>query len=203
MDEGQKNSVKNLQNLYSVVVGVALSLAIVRVIDTELAPVPVRYESLVLLVAYVVTLVPFYHGALRHLDTTYVEQGGKHVRGGALMLDFAILFLEGCLFLGLAALVETPAFFAWGLLTLLVVDVVWGIVAHLAFTKQTTDKAELKWVQNNLAFALLLLLYLGALGVIPPDGRTTDWALTSGVLGIALARTFVDYYRSWQFYYPS
>jgi hypothetical protein len=120
-----------LENLYSVVVGLGLSLSIFNLIDTTRTPIPIKLELLPFFLAFIVTLIPFYHGALRHLDITYVEQGGKQVRNGALFADFAILFIEGCLLLALAVLLSTPQFFAWGLAALLAIDTIWGFAAHL------------------------------------------------------------------------
>ncbi len=67
-----ERSVSHLQQLYTVVVGLALTVAITNLID-QAAPVPIRMAALPYFVSYLVTLVPFYHGALRHLDVTYLK----------------------------------------------------------------------------------------------------------------------------------
>src|SRR4051794_37746654 len=103
----QSRSVQNLENLYSVVIGAGLSFGIVTLVDPSKAPVPLRFELLPYFVSYLVTLIPFYHGALRHLDVVYIE-GKRPVRSGALLLDFLGLFLESCLFLALAVLLRAP-----------------------------------------------------------------------------------------------
>ncbi|PKP58792.1 MAG: hypothetical protein CVT89_02260 [Candidatus Altiarchaeales archaeon HGW-Altiarchaeales-2] len=112
MNEAQANSVRNLENLYSVVVGLGLSIAILNLIDTTRGAVPIKLELVPFFLAFLVTIIPFYHGALRHLDTTYIEKGGKQIRTGALLFDFSILFIESCFFIGLAVLLPTPQFFA-------------------------------------------------------------------------------------------
>jgi len=45
------------------------------------------------LVAFLVTLVPFFHGMNRHLDHCYLEKEPP-VLHGALLFDFSIFFLE-------------------------------------------------------------------------------------------------------------
>lgn len=108
-----ESSVRNLGALYSVVVGVALAFAMENIIDPAALGSPFRWELLPLFFTLVVTLVPFYHGALRHLDVTYVEHGGADVKAGALLADFLLLFLEGSLFVGLSVLLGRPEVFAW------------------------------------------------------------------------------------------
>ncbi len=60
---------EHLQELYTVVVAIALSLVVARLI-----PAPggkVTFQPFLLSAALLVTLIPFYHGALRHLDEQY------------------------------------------------------------------------------------------------------------------------------------
>src|SRR5687767_6528182 len=78
-------SVVHLQGLHTVVVGVALFIAINKLVDAE-ADVPTHFGALPYFVAYLVTLVPIYHRALRHLDVAYLE-GDGHPRAEALMVD--------------------------------------------------------------------------------------------------------------------
>ena len=73
MEKPQDNSVKNLEHLYTTVVAVALSLAIYQLIDTTGGKIQFRLELVWCFLTFLVTLIPFYHGALRHLDITYIE----------------------------------------------------------------------------------------------------------------------------------
>lgn len=203
MNEAQKNSVRNLENLYSIVVGLGLSLAIVNLIDSTRAPIPVKAELVPFFLAFLVTLIPFYHGALRHLDITYVEKGGKHVRSGALLADFAVLFIESCLLLALALLLPTPQFFAWGLAVLLAVDTIWAFSAHLAFSPDVKPKAETRWALLNLITTAVLTIYLVLIGALPPTPGPGDAKLMIGILVVSCVRTVIDYALSWHVYYPS
>lgn len=116
-----KSSVRNLGALYSVVVGVALAYAIEEVID-PVAATPFSWHLMPLFIALLATLVPFYHGALRHLDVTYVEHPGEGLNNGALLADFLLLFVEGSLFVALASLLDRPVWFGWTLVSLLLLD---------------------------------------------------------------------------------
>lgn len=82
--------VRHLQGLYTVVVGLALAVAMTNLLDQE-AAFPVRLEVLPYLLAYLVTLVPFYHGALQHLDIAYIEDPDTSTKPGALLADWGLL----------------------------------------------------------------------------------------------------------------
>lgn len=145
-----------------------------------------------------VTLIPFYHGALRHLDITYVEEGGEHVRKGALLI-------ESCLFVVVAALLPRPLFFVWGLVALLAFDTIWGVTAHLGFSKEGKPKPELTWALINFVSAIVISIYLIVLGFVPSVEieYVSNLKLSAGILGFSLLRTVADYVLCWDTYYPS
>jgi hypothetical protein len=204
MKTSRVSSVGHLQTLYTVVVGVALTVALEDISATGPGQTSLlsSVDAVLLLVAFIATLLPFYHGALRHLDVTWIEKEGRDVKSGALLADFVILFVEGCLFLLIARQLSSPFHFGAGLAALFAIDVIWGIVAHVAFTQPGADKAEWKWVQNNVVavIALLALLFSARTWVAQPAQAT--WMVV-GLLIVALVRTVVDYVRSWDFYYPA
>jgi hypothetical protein len=202
MNGAQVNSVSNLQNLYSVVVGLAVSMAIVNLIDTNRAVVPVKVEFLPFFAAFLFTLVPFYHGALRHLDVTYVEGAIKDLRRGALLADFAFLFAESCVLFCLALLLPAPQFLAWGLVALLAVDSFWAFMAHLAFSAEKKPSAEARWAWINVVACLVLILFLLFASPFPPTSDLGGARLMIGLPVIALFRTVVDYALCWDTYFP-
>ena len=195
-----ESSVRNLGALYSVVVGVALAFAMETVIDPAAPGSPFRWRTVPLLLVLVVTLVPFYHGALRHLDVTYVEQGGTDVRAGALLADFLLLFFEGSLFVALAVLLERPEVFAWTFVGLLALDTMWGFAAHLAFSRHPKLRAEARWAIINAVTVVVTVIFLILLGAFPPGTVPQSAGLEIGLLGLATLRTVVDYIASWGFY---
>src|SRR5262245_24966570 len=97
MSEASKNSVSQLAELYTVVIGIALSISIYNTIDSSRVAIPLNLDYLPNLLTMLVLIIPFYHGAVRHLFATYVENGGStRIKSGALLADFVLLFLEGC-----------------------------------------------------------------------------------------------------------
>jgi len=198
MDGPQASSVRNLASLYSVVIGLSLSIGMYNLVDASKSPIPIKVELVPFFGAYFATLLPFYHGALRHLDARYVESGAADPH--ALLGDFIVLFVESCVFFALALLLPSPSFFTCALITLLIVDAVWGFVARLIFTPA---KPETHWALINICTAVLLIILLAVMDGLPP--RIPDQANTAlgyVVLAVAVLRTVVDYKVTSSFYFP-
>ena len=193
--------VGSLQELYTVVVGLALVTGLTSLIDTE-SDVPIHFGGLPFFVAFLFTLVPFYHGALRHLDDRYISDPSP-APARALMADWALLFIEGCVLLALAVLVNKPVAFTLTFMVLLALDAIWGILAHYAFPmNRPSTGAELNWaILNLIAAGLLLIVLVGTW--LPTDAiRPVGVWVWLPVCAIGVLRTIVDYKISWTFYYP-
>jgi hypothetical protein len=201
--DARRRSVEHLQGLYTVVAGVALTLAITKVLD-ENAPMPVRLDVVPYFVAYLFTLVPMYHGALRHLDITYFEDERIKTRSGALMFDWALLFIESCFLLGLAYLLQKPVAFGWALCIFLGFDCIWAFVANLGFAPEANgSRTEWKWsIINFVAVCFLVMALVIAKTVEVRLGLLTSfrWIL---ILVVAVGRTIWDYAWCWSYYFPS
>src|SRR5438128_10205661 len=96
----KERSVDSLQQIYAVVIALAIAQAIqsllkdpVRGTLLELSQILVGLPAFA---ALLVTLVPFWHGMNRHLDRCYLEKKSAVVQG-ALLLDFTTFFLEASL----------------------------------------------------------------------------------------------------------
>jgi len=202
MNEGRRNSIESLKNLYTVVIGVGLSLSAVQLVNRPEGITSIPPHEFLLFLAFISTLVPFYHGALRHLDDAYLENDNLHIRDGALIIDVLLLLAHGMVFLILALLLHNPNQFAWVLIALIVVDVLWGISAHLGFSSRSDHGAEGKWTMINVIFVIsvggaLLFFDIG----LKPDADATKVA--AFVLAACFLRTLVDYRTCWSFYFPS
>lgn len=202
MENKQKeNSVKSLINLYTVVMGVALSLSVTKLIDTQTGFHSVTASSSLLFIAFIATFFCFYHGALRHIYDAHIENDNPHIKNGALIIDFLLLLLHGIGFVVLSLLVQVPNHFAWVLVTLLTVDVVWGLFVHFGSSSQEGQGAELKWTIINLIFVLLAIWYLVANDIniaIMKDPLNLSIPITIA----CVVRTLFDYMLCKDFYFP-
>jgi hypothetical protein len=191
----RENSVKHLANFYSVIAGLALTTAVSKLVSERGDLLPFSGQTLLICVAFIVTLLPFYHGALRHLDLTYVEvkDGDPEPKSGAFLADFVILFIESGFFIVLAALIRQPDTFLYVYLGLLLFDSAWGLIAYIAFTGHGKGHQELAWAKINFITSLVILAYIYSQSLISPLFGSAFW-----IFVIALARTIVDYWISWR-----
>ena len=199
MNEARHSAVKHLQDLYTVVVGLGLTLAITKLIDLTTTLNAISMERFATFLVYVVTLIPLYHGSLRHLDAAYLETKVRP-KYGILMLDWGLLFVQSCLLLGLALL--TPRFgdFVKGFIILLAFDCSWALLA--SYLMKGEAKPEQHWATINFVTAVLLIL--GGLG----PGLTTpspalEIAKWASLLTVGIARTVCDYYWCREAYYSN
>jgi hypothetical protein len=214
LERKQESSVRHLQQLYTIVAGLALSDAVSTLFRGEVAPGS-DWPVLCLIAAFVVTLIPFFHGAMRHLDDTYLlsESNGQQ-RNRLLAADFVILFVESVLLFMLAHWILDPQKFLFAAIALLAVDIAWAIVSHLLgdreeMTRQPGNVLQrmrhgefvlLGWAGTNLVFIAVLLIYWAYRQWL---GETQSNAMAISLLCILSLRSIVDYAISWHFYFPS
>lgn len=197
-------SVDNLQRLYTVVVSLAITESLRRLISGVVGSSDTTdYTHWLMFVSLLVTLVPFYHGANRYLDATYVTME-REAKRGTLMIDFLFLFVEGLAFFAIAALIPrgAPVFYT-GLAMLFVLDAIWvGLTNLTAAHDSDRMPGYTKWaIANGVAASFLLLMvwtntFTGT--AIWRDERAGHIAL----MVTALVRTIYDYVKVWPFYYP-
>lgn len=205
-----ENSIKGLVNLYTVVIGAALSVALVGVIDVNKGLQSIAIISLMLFGAFVATLFPFFHGALRHLDDAYLENASTHIKKGALIIDFTLLFLHALVFLVLSQLLKRPVDFIWVLVGVLVVDIVWGLFAIFGASSPAAANqggkeplsAETKWTIINTVFVALCLLFLFG-SKLYPGSEVIEFNHASMILIACVFRSGVDYFWCRELYFPS
>jgi hypothetical protein len=198
MSRRRENSVRNLQFLYSVFVVLALESIISLFIKNYQFVRPEHWYTVPLVFAFLFTVIPFYHGALRHLDDSYVEGGQLELKSYALLIDFIVLFLESALIYALANMIELPREFAIILVTLLATDAGWGALIRPRFMVQRQERPEMTWAKINAVtigwLAAVLLAYFFLID--------SPAALALLVLVTCAVRTVIDYWTSWSFYFP-
>lgn len=204
-----KNSMQALKGAYAVVVGLSLTQAVLRFVDRCEGDFGLRSvlridEQFWLFVAFLMTCLGFFHGAVRHLDRYYDEKP-ELVRFPFLPLcDFAWLFIEGiCLVILARSLSDPNAYIQW-YLALLCVDVPWAMIAWVATRKirGLEPKHLVRWtIANLVAIPVLLILVFCAWCT----DSLNSLGLTMGpcVLVIVVLKTTIDYILSWAFYFPS
>lgn len=210
LKEARKRSVDNLQRLYTFIVSLAVTESLRRLLmvfgasadnATPAIETTSRLDATLMFVSLIFTVVPFYHGANRYLDATYVTNERAAIRE-ALAIDFLLLFLEGLLFFVLAVLTTNTPYFYSVLGILFLFDAFWVWTTNLTAKTEADRFPKIKkWATVNLVAALLLFIFVWSNLL-----RIEMWAdevVNSIVLVLVpIARTLYDYYSVWDFYYP-
>lgn len=198
-----ENSIRNLINLYTVVIGVALSIAVVGAIDANSGLTSVDGVQLSLFVCFLVTLLPFFHGALRHLDDAYLEDVTPNIKTSALIIDFALLFLHALAFVLLSQLLSRPAHFAWILIAILAIDVVWGVFTHyVAPSARSGVSPELRWTFINFIFCAFVVIYL-VINEVTLEYAGDELKLAIVLSVACVVRSVTDYVWCRALYFPT
>ena len=193
--ERLRRSINALERIHAVIIGFALTAGARTFMEPWLAnsgdksDAPFPWTALFLFGALCFTLVPFFHGATRHLDCMHLYGKGPPSRT-ALLLDYGFLFAEGVVFLAIGLSVRSVPHFIRATLLLLGTDTLWGLVT-LGLSPRGETLHVKRWLWLNLITALPLL---GALLFVTGD-------VSMPLLVGAIVRTAIDYWRNWKFYF--
>ena len=199
MNETLRSSLKSLENLYSIMAGISLSVGMYSLFEPNRPSNPIKWELLPYFLTFLVILIPFYHGALRHLDDAYnARNKPEHCSGAVHFIDFLMLLVEGCVLVAVAVLTCSPIFFAWAIVILLSLDIAWAVLTNsVGISGDKWTKPERKWAKINSSALLILILFLC---FVSP--RLSAITLGIGLLVLSFLRSVVDYWCCWEFYYP-
>ncbi len=207
--ESIQRSVDSLERIYAVVVALAITIAVQKVLfDANDNLIPffdqtgdnfVFFKSLwpriPALVAFMFVIVPFYHGMGRHLDQIYIEREVPVSKEGFLVADFVAFFLESCFLVAAASLVTNGDFSFLVLMALLLLDLCWALVAH-GIHYGTIQPGTLRWsIINGVAVVALWTCYSTQIF----SGEARLWTMSL----VLVVRAVVDYSFCWRFYFPN
>lgn len=201
-EESRKRSVDNLQRVYTVVISLAITESLRRLLSDfgDNGQLP-EYASVVAVISLIFTIIPFYHGANRYLDSTYVT-GERLAKSGALMLDFVAIFIEGVTFFILSLLIKSTIIFFTVLAALFLFDSFWVWLTRLTSNSEVDKGLEYKlWATINIVSALFLLVSFWS-NVFNWSFWTSPMVQVSAAGITAITRTIFDYVTVWNFYYP-
>ena len=193
-DQVRLRSVGSLQQIYAVVIALAISQAIQALLKNPISGALLEPwqvgPGVPSFVAFLVTLIPFWHGMNRHLDRCYVEKKDS-VAEGALLFDFGTFFLEGSLLFAVAWSLRSWVYSFIGLGALLVVDMCWGFVSHQIHFHGHKSHV-IRWSTVNLVAIFVAVLVVA----LPFEHK----ALV--LMVVAIVRSICDYGVCWRFYFP-
>lgn len=202
--EARKRSVDILQRLYAIVVSLAIAVCLrgtfvkifgdgFHIKGEGLGGCALYYQHILRFLSFIVTVVPFFHGANRYLDDKYILSS-KAAPRGALLFDFCMLFLEALGIFVLAMFARIDNNFYAVLAGILLLDIVWVLSTCVSSQEK---KLPIKWwaVVNIMTLFCIFIFLWSSLW---PSDVSKSWML----MAICLVRTALDYMLVWRFYYP-
>jgi len=159
--------------------------------------------SILYTAVFILTVVRFYHGNIRHVDSVYgLSESTKitpsnhgHGRFG-LGIDFVVLFTQSIIIAVDSFYASRRSEFLLLILTLLVFDILWTLLTQQQSTDASVFVHQRRWMLNNLVAVLVLT-------VCYTQYRDHHTALVLDVgVGVVLANTIADFAINWSFYFP-
>ena len=195
-----ERSVDSLERIFAFIVALAVTDAIrVTFLGGSQNPT-LRWPTATVFaafLAFLVTIVPFYHGMNRHLEECYIRREPR--AEGALLFDFVFFFVEASLLFAITASLRDPnlgSFFFLGIL--LFIDVVWATISNRIHYGQKAHGIT-TWTTVNLTMITVgaAIYFVAAKGA----ALSAEWQ-ASLLLVVAVLRSVLDYYFTWDFYFP-
>lgn len=185
-------STETLKMIYYVVIGLAITEGLQQAFIEKSSFLGWRAffsPSFLMLLALVLTVCRFVHGASIHLSTSS-EKRYK------LLLDFAGFFVQASLFYLMALSLVTTLEFSVFFIVMLVVDTAWILLLRiLNYIK--LDKTMRQWLRSNV-YLITLLLEIALLRNTMPHITLAVLILTVSALATAW-----DYHSNRDFYFPA
>ena len=195
-----ERSVDSLERIFAFIVALAVTDAIkATFVDKNAGTLILSWPAATLLpafLAFLVTIVPFYHGMNRHLDECYIRRTPP--AEGALLFDFIVFFIEASLLFAITASLGRTDLISFVFLgILLTVDTVWALISNWIHYSGEAQGIK-KWAAVNaatIAFGVFLVPISAAADL------STEWQAWL-LLALALVRSVLDYSLTWTFYFP-
>lgn len=210
--DAQRSAIDALQKFYSVIIGAAFTGAVLKLLEnfsfTDWSTKQISQAAL--FVAFIFTIVPFYHGTERHLFEAHIRRNtegwGEGGKPTPLLLDVAVFMALGAILFAMGRSTSDPGQFFSFWVALLIVDILWSI----AVWRSNKGKWP-RWAINNFAWLALAIalwfLLIPALTSIPCIVAASAlcggvFVKTAVVAFAEIGRTVIDYHLYGDFYFP-
>lgn len=196
MTPDQAGPVKYLQDLYVVVLGVAVVLAAEQIIAPEKEGVPVEWGVLPLFLAFGLVAFPTYHGIGAYLDQTYGARSAE-VRPIRVLSDFLVGFIQFFLLIALALLISRPAYFAGTMMLLVISDAIRTIALQRFARREDASSLERNAALINGSAGLAIAAILTIAWLADLEESNSETLINVAIPVIALARVTMSYVKNY------
>jgi hypothetical protein len=182
---------------FSLVLALALAEAFKQFVNdraNERKDTVVYWDRLVTLLSFLLLIFPFYQGTFRYFVFTYGDANAVPDYYSAYIMFDSIAFLaEAALFFIMSRALSPSHWDTYygSVLVLLFLDSFWGLMA--AKFHHTPIEA---WIYLNIGFGVIVGVML-----LARKKLSNEIATAAGFTAV-LIRTGLDYYLSWNFYFP-
>lgn len=206
--EQLQSMVNSLKEITTIIVGLALTNAIVQFLVEGTAVreiTEISLESAVIFVLLIVNMIRFYHGNFRHLDVTYSTTNfqssisgsiKQHPKGEKVTIDFFFILVESLMLCAMSFYQARPLYYFYSFIALLTVDVFWFFATYHLVPDKETFRHQKIWSMNNFGAIIILLILLQF------STSSWQWALNYACAVVLFVNTIIDYGVLWNFYFP-
>lgn len=192
--ETRKSSKEALKIVYYVIIGLSFQEVLIRTfLENNVFRgfgllSPENLSSLILLIAFMLTIIRFVHGASIHLDM----QARNRFKP---LIDFVEFFIQASLFYLMAISIRNPPAFIFFFICMLISDGFW-ILLLISLKFIDFDFTSIEWLIHNailiLSFAFLYLI----------DNTLATQLTLGGILVLSILGFITDYTLNNKFYFP-
>ena len=195
----EANPAAFFEQLYAIVVGLGLALALERVIDLDHRGIPILEEHVPLFLAYLNIAFALSHASVRYLQLAYGAAAVGSLSRGRVIADLVLGVGHFLLLMALPFLITSPTAFVYGALALL-------LGRPLRDGLLTIGKKQLLDFDKKVAvvhLATMTALIATLLIEAPATGSAAAWVLRFGGLVASLLFGLGLYVFAFTYFFPS
>jgi hypothetical protein len=198
-NEKKKLAVKSLEEIIMIINGLTITNAVVILLtngtyNTINSLKNISLNNWVLFIVLITNIIRFNHGNIRLLDDYYIIQNEDNkTRLNILPFDFFAIFTTCLLFAFISFYINSYLSFFSLFLIIFIIDILWYLITSKECTNLNIQKQRRVWFLNNFIFLIPLALFLFMF---------TNYYNLYTLSLILLVNTGIDYWLSWNFYFP-
>jgi hypothetical protein len=179
---GESTTVRFFEQLYAIVVGLGLAVAVEQVLDLGSGNVSVRLAHLPVFLAYINLAFPLAHASVRYLELAYVDRSVGRLGKGRVIADLMLGTGHFLWLITLSFLIQRPGGFVWVAIVLLVGRPWRDLLVYIAGGRPLEFDRTVARV-HLLAIAVFLCVVVAS---VFTAGTTELWILRLGALACSL-----------------
>lgn len=203
------STIDSLKQLVAIVAALAVTNALIAIVPVGASPNlrDVNLQTLAIGGLALLNIVRFHHGNMRHLDAVYSGDSGPKTHGPGVLTgsqtaaDFLVIFAESVVLVALSLFVDNLRSFSDLFVGILVIDVLWYVGTITATADDSEVQHQRRWTLNNVASMVALLVLLAIRQ--PTEPIISHPVIDVLYLIVIVINTSLDYYISWDFYFPT